>query len=98
MKALLPSRSLALFLSIGFTDLLVTAILHANGMIIERNPIMRVFIERSEWLFAIVKALTLIAGWAALAWYAQTNRDFVRKVSLWGSAAYVGIWVVWFLR
>jgi hypothetical protein len=74
----------------------VTAILHAKGLIVELNPLMRIFIERSEWLFAFVKGVTLVAGWVALAWYSKYNRDFVRKVSLGGSVAYVTLWVVWF--
>lgn len=61
------------------------------------NPAMRVFIERSEWLFAFVKGLTLVAAWIAMAWYAKTNRDFVRKACLVGSAAYLAIWSGWFL-
>jgi len=64
---------------------------------VELNPIMRIFIDRSEWLFAFVKGLTLVAGWAALAWYCKTNKAFVNKVSLCGSAAYVGIWILWFV-
>jgi hypothetical protein len=84
-------------MAIGFLDLIVTAVLHANGMIVELNPIMRVLIEQSEWLFAFVKALTLFAGWAALAWYAQSNRDFVRKAALCGSGAYVALWLGWFV-
>ena len=78
-------------------DLAVTAILHSKGLIVELNPLMRPFIQRSEWLFAIVKGSTLIAGWAALAWYAKTNADFVRKLSLMASAAYVTIWLAWFI-
>jgi hypothetical protein len=57
---------------------------------------MRFFIEQSEWLFAAVKALTLIAAWVALAWYAHSNRAFVRKACLVGSSAYLTIWCLWF--
>jgi hypothetical protein len=81
---------------IGFTDLLVTAVLHAKGLIVELNPLMRVFIDQSEWLFAIVKGATLILGWVTLAWYAKTNPQFVRKVCLGGSVAYLTLWVAWF--
>lgn len=66
-------------------------------MIVELNPLMRVFIERSEWLFAAVKGLTLIAAWSALAWYCRYNRDFVRKACLVGTAAYVVLWASWFV-
>ena len=97
MKALLPTRALGLFLLIGFTDLVVTAVLHSRGMIVEVNPIMKFFIDRSEWLFAVVKGLSLVGGWVALAWYARTNLPFVRKVSYVGSAAYVTIWLTIFL-
>jgi hypothetical protein len=81
---------------IGFTDLIVTAVLHSQGLILELNPIMRFFIERSEWLFAIVKAATLVAGWFALVRYFKANPDFVHSCSKWGSVAYVLIWLGWF--
>ncbi|HWA82498.1 MAG TPA: DUF5658 family protein [Fimbriimonadaceae bacterium] len=71
--------------------------MHANGQIVELNPLMRVFIDRSEWLFALVKGLTLIAAWSALAWYAKYNRDFVRKACLIGTFAYLAVWSSWFL-
>jgi len=97
VKAILPSRALALFLSIGFADLIITAILHAQGLATEVNPLMRVFIDKSEWLFVVVKGLTLLAGWLGLAWYAKTNPEFVKKVSYAGSAAYVSLWILIFL-
>lgn len=97
MKALLPSRALALFLFIGFTDLAVTAILHARGQIVELNPLLRPIIDHSEILFAIVKGASLVGGWITLAWYAKSNPAFVRKASLMGSVAYVSLWLVFFL-
>ena len=97
VKAILPTRALGLFLLLGFADLAITAVLHAQGRVTELNPIMRPFIQRSELLFAFVKGTTLVAGWIALAWYARYNRDFVRKLSLVASGAYVTIWVVWFM-
>lgn len=74
----------------------MTAVLHAQGLIVELNPIMKGLIEQSEWLFAFVKASTLIAGWVALVWYARQNLQFVRKACTWGSAAYVLVWLLWF--
>jgi hypothetical protein len=82
---------------IGIVDLVATAWMHANGQIIELNPLMRVFIERSEWLFALVKGLTLIAAWSALAWYCKYNKTFVRRACMAGSAAYILVWSTWFL-
>lgn len=96
VKEAIPTRAILLFVGIGVIDLVATAVLHAQGQIVELNPIMRVFIERSEWLFALVKGLTLVAGWLVLAWYAQFNLKFVRKVALWGSAAYLAVWLIWF--
>lgn len=58
---------------------------------------MKVLIEQSEWLFAFVKALTLVAGWAALAWYARVNLQFVRRASLYGALIYVFVWIGWFI-
>lgn len=97
MKALMPTRTLGLLIGIGILDLIVTAVLHAKGMIVEMNPIMRPFIEHSEWLFALVKGATLAAGWAVMVWYAKQNLAFVRKVCLYGSFAYAGVWLVWFV-
>lgn len=97
MKLVLPTRALTLLMVIGIVDLVSTAWMHANGMIVELNPVMRFFLERSEWLFAAVKGLTLVAAWSALAWYSQHNRPFVRKACLLGSLAYVAIWTAWFL-
>jgi hypothetical protein len=86
-----------LLMAIGFLDLLSTAILHDRGLIVELNPLMKFFIERSEWLFAIVKGSTLVAAYLAMVWYGRQNRAFVRTVCLVGSAAYLAIWVGWFL-
>ncbi|MBX7134747.1 MAG: DUF5658 family protein [Fimbriimonadaceae bacterium] len=96
MSKVLPTRALGLLLMIGFIDLFATAFLHAQGRIIELNPVMRPIIERSEWLFAVVKGGTLLLAWIALATYARHNLPFVRKASLYGSIAYVTLWCGWF--
>lgn len=91
-----PSRALILLMAIGFIDLVVTAVLHSRGLIVELNPIMRPVIERSEWLFAAVKGMTLLLAYAVMARYYQTHQVFVRRAALVGSAAYALIWIVWF--
>lgn len=96
MRIAFPSRTIMLLLGIGILDMIVTAVLHAQGLIVEMNPLMKVFIERSEWLFVFVKSLTLVCGWLALAWYFKQNENFVRKVCVAASGAYVGVWIVWF--
>lgn len=96
-QSLFPTRALALLLGIGFVDLMVTALLHANGLIVELNPLMRPLLEQSEWLFVFVKSFTLVAAWCALAWYARQNLRFVRQVCLLSSALYLVIWSAWFL-
>ncbi len=96
-SSLFPTRALMLLLGIGFVDLMLTAFLHANGLITEMNPLMRPLIEQSEWLFAVVKSCTLVAAWCALAWYAKQNIEFVRRVCLLSSALYLIIWSGWFL-
>ncbi len=95
-KVVFPTRALIVLLGIGFLDLIVTAVLHANGSIVELNPLMRPLIERSEWLFAFVKSLTLFTAWFVLAWYAKQNLGFVRKTCIVGAAAYFAIWCAWF--
>lgn len=96
-RSVFPTRALVLLLAIGFVDLLMTAVLHANGLVVELNPLMRPLLEESEWLFAIVKSFTLVAAWCALAWYAKQNLRFVRQVCLLSSALYLMIWSAWFL-
>ena len=96
-RLVVPSRSLVVLVSIGLIDLIVTAVLHAYGLIVELNPIMRPFIEQSEWLFVLVKGSTLIIAWCVMAPYAKVNRLFVRRVSNAGIAAYMVIWLSWFL-
>ena len=97
VKDLFPTRALILLLAIGFLDLVATAVLHANGLIIELNPLMRPLIETSEWLFALVKGLTLVLAWWVMLKHASSHLEFIRKACLVGSAAYVFIWTVWFI-
>lgn len=96
MKAIIPTRSLGLLMFIGFLDLITTAWLHEAGLIVELNPLMKGIIEHSEWSFAFVKGLTLVAAWVAMAHYARRNRLFVRNACLAGSAAYTVVWTLWF--
>lgn len=97
MDTMFPSKGIALLMAIGFLDLILTAILHANGLITEMNPFMRVFIEYSEFAFALVKSATLIAAWVALAKYAKVNLEFVNKATVVASGVYGFVWVTWFL-
>ena len=92
----MPTRSIALLIGIGLIDLVTTAWLHAQGLVVELNPIMRAFIDRGDWLFILVKGASLVIAWIVMARYARTNRAFVRKICLLGSVAYVLVWVVWF--
>ena len=93
----MPSRALVLLISIGLIDLVATAWMHANGLIVELNPLMRPVINHSEWLFAAVKGLTLVGAWVVLAWYSKYNRSFVRNACLVGALAYLALWSAWFL-
>lgn len=97
VRTVVPTRAVALLMAVGFVDLFATVMLHANGSIVELNPLMKPLIEQSEWAFAIVKSLTLFAAWFALAWYAKQNLGFVRRASLIGSAVYVLVWCAWFV-
>ncbi|MBS1709373.1 MAG: hypothetical protein JSS65_11730 [Armatimonadetes bacterium] len=91
-----PTRSLAVLLTVGFVDLVATAVLHAQGQIVELNPLMRPLIERSEWLFAFVKGLTLVAAWYVMSRHAKANHKFVSQAAWFGTLAYVFVWTVWF--
>ena len=96
MSLAFPTKSLVVLLIIGTVDLITTAVLHARGLIVEMNPLMRTFITQSEWLFAFVKGLTIGAAWGVMAWYAQQNKEFVSKACILGSLAYVTVWTTWF--
>ena len=96
-RRLFPTSTIALLLAIGFIDLVATAVLHSQGLIVELNPFMKVFIEQSEWLFAFVKGLTLVSAWFAMVAYHKVNPTFVRKAAGLGSGLYVAIWVLWFM-
>lgn len=91
-----PLRGLILLMAIGVIDLVSTAVLHAKGLIVEMNPVMRFFIERGEWAFALAKGLTLAIACAVMLRYMKKNPQFVNSACLWGSAAYVGLWCAWF--
>jgi len=58
---------------------------------------MRPLIERSEWLFSFVKALTLVGAWLVMASYARVNLRFVRQAAIVGSLVYVVVWLIWFI-
>lgn len=95
-QKLFPSRALALLLGIGFLDLFATAILHANGLISELNPVMRPLIEHSEWTFGVVKGGTLLVAWLLMVRQCPDNLVFVRRACLVGSGIYVILWSTWF--
>jgi hypothetical protein len=96
-KAAFPTRAMTLLLGIGVVDLIATAWLHHQGLIVELNPLMRPLIETSEALFAAVKGGTLVLAWYGMWRYAQTNLDFVRQAAIYGAAGYVAVWSVWFI-
>ena len=79
-------------------DLIVTAVLHAQGRIQELNPLMKPLIEQSEWLFVLVKGMTLVAAAIGLIWYGRQNREFVRKACILGSFAYLMVFTLWFVK
>lgn len=95
-RQIFPTRWLILLLAIGTVDLIVTAVLHQRGLIVELNPIMRPFIERSEWLFVLVKGATLVLAWTVIARHAQKNLQFVRTACAAGCIAYSAVWTIWF--
>lgn len=95
-KAVFPVPMLAVLMAIGLVDLIVTAVLHAYGLIVELNPIMKPLIESSEWLFAFVKGLSLVGAWYVMWKHAKINAQFVNRAAMVGSAVYVAIWCGWF--
>ena len=97
IRSIMPTRMIGLLMGIGFVDLVATAYLHANGLIVELNPVMKPIIESSELLFALVKGMTLVLAWVVMAKHAQKNLVFVRRTCLAGSVVYLLIWTTWFL-
>ena len=96
-EKMFPTKALFVLLAIGFLDLVTTAVLHANGLIVELNPLMRPIIETSEWLFALVKGGTLVLAWLVMLRFKETHLPFIRMASIAGSAAYLLIWTGWFV-
>jgi hypothetical protein len=96
MSVIFPTRSLIALMAIGVIDLVSTAVMHKQGLIVELNPLMKPLITQSEWLFAFVKGLTIGGAWGALAWYARQNKKFVGQACTLGSLAYVFVWCTWF--
>lgn len=92
----MPTRSLGIFLTIGIVDLISTAYLHAHGMMVELNPLMRASLAYGEFYFCLVKGLTLAALWVVMVQHAKKDLNFVRTACALGAAGYVGLWVVWF--
>ena len=95
-RQVFPTRAMAVLLGIGLIDLIATAVLHAQGLVTELNPLMKPFINESEWLFALVKGSTLLAAWSVMRRYCPENLAFVRNASILGSVAYVVLWTSWF--
>lgn len=97
LAKLFPSRALLLLVLVSSLDLVVTAVLHRQGRIVELNPLMRPLIERSEWWFALVKGATIFAAWLMMARYGAENRGFVRRAACAGVLLYVTLWSTWFV-
>jgi hypothetical protein len=91
-----PTTSLMLLMCVGVIDMVMTAVLHSRGMIVELNPLMRPLIDSSEWLFAAVKGATLLVAYLAMIEYARQNMEFVKVASRIGVLLYVGIWLIGF--
>ena len=98
MKRYFPSVPLLVLLSIGLIDLILTSVLHAQGLIVELNPVMRPIIEQSEWLFAFVKGATLVAAYLVMMKYMDRHKNYIDKVATIGWIAYIATWTVWFMR
>ena len=97
LKAVVPTRTIALLMFIGFADLISTSWLHSLGLIRELNPIMRPMLEHGELPFILVKGATLVVAWVALAMYARRDLKFVRFAATAGSLVYLFVWGGWFL-
>jgi hypothetical protein len=82
---------------IGLLDLVATAGLHAQGKIVELNPLMAPLVERSEWLFVLVKGATLAVGGRVLDRLACDRPQFVTRACWAACGAYVAIWLSVFL-
>ncbi len=91
VRAILPTRALAVLLAIGFFDLIATVWLHAQGKIEELNPVMAPLLAGGEWPFAAVKTATLLFAWVLLAKQAKKAPQEVRQACLFGSAAYLAL-------
>lgn len=96
LRILAPTRAILVLMAIGFIDLFSTAMLHAQGKIVELNPLMRPIIDHGEWTFAAVKGSVLVMAWWMLAAYSKVDKNFVKMCCVVGSLAYLVIWTTWF--
>lgn len=87
-------RALALLLGIGLLDLVATAVLSAQGRIVEANPLMAPILARGELAFVVVKAATLALAGILLARAARRDPAGVRRACLAGSGIYALVLIV----
>ncbi|MBS1718163.1 MAG: hypothetical protein JSS72_10585 [Armatimonadetes bacterium] len=88
--------SLGLLLCVGVVDLATTAMLYHMGLIREMNPLMRVFLDHSVAAFIIAKGVTLAVASVVMWRHARHDPKFVFRACLYGSAAYICVWLTWF--
>ena len=98
LRRWVPSMPLAILLLIGFVDLVSTAVLHRMGLVTELNPVMKPLIDRSEWLFVMVKGATLLLAWAFITRFAKDNQRFVNTLCSIAITCYLLTWIVWFIH
>lgn len=92
-----PTPGILILMLIGLVDLIITVTLFSFGLVEEMNPIMRPLIHYHPFMFAIVKLLTLVAGYVGLQMYRLIDENFSNKAAWVGALAYAGIWTIWFI-
>lgn len=93
MKLKILPESIIL-IGICVLDMLATLYLICNHLATEQNPIMAFFINKSPWLFALVKLANIFALVVALEIYYKKNPKIARFALRWSIGLYLGLYTI----
>ena len=88
------SRASIALVGLCLLDMLTTLYFVAQGMAVESNPIMDMFLKISPLMFIIAKVISFIPFVIAVEWYRRYNPKFSSIATRCTIAAYLLIYVV----
>lgn len=93
MKLKVSAESLVL-IGICLADMISTLFFVLRGSAIEQNPLMKVCMDQSPWVFVLVKLASFVPFVFAVELYRRKNAAFARFACRTAIAAYVVTFVV----